>query len=1207
MESSRLADFLQNNFQYLIAGLGLVFFALALILITTRKKVATVDTPTQNSPDVDFIRQVYDASPQNLLVVDEDGKIIESNYAARLLTGFSYDELKSQILTRISPSFDLNILKSDIPSPVSKEVELVLKTGEKLPYLFFISPFKSDNKHYFSVVIRNPQDLNATEANSRRALDVIQSRMDELSTIRRVSESLNQATTLRGALSPVLETVRSITKSQTVWLILPDETEKKHQRVDYDILNPNSRLVFSTETQKKIECVDELLSGDFTTPRRFEGCSCIDSSPLKFDAKAHYSLPLYLGEKPTGVINFVEDERHPITENKIELLHTICDSLCVALERVRLFSTEHEERKLADTLRDIGSKLTESLDYSEVLDLLLDQLKRLVPYDGGNVMVVSEGVAYIERSRGYQKTTQVEYEQLTRMSFPIDTTPNLKAISRDLKAKIITDTSKDPYWIPSVVTKLYRSWLGAPVVIDGKAELIFSLDKEEADYYTQRHAELLTAFCDQASLAIKNARLYSRELRRIQELDGLQATLTGINKELDLSVLLKELVIRAISLLNADLGELALYEPENNGLRVTVSENMDKNYVGLLVKFGEGLMGQVAEKLQPMTVADYGKWEGSMEQYKELVPHAGLAIPMIAGDELFGVIGVGDKDVNRRFSKDDIRLLESFAQQAIIAIQNARLFQDAKRRADEAEKLSRAGSAVTATLDQNEAIDRILEQLSFVVPYDSASVLLYRESIKILEIVGGHGFKDENPVMGMTYSLDSSNPGAIVFTQNQPLTVNNVSADFPNFTQIPQSQHEICSWLGAPLTIKGKPIGILSLDAHDYNKFNAEHARLVSAFADQVSIALENTRLYKDEVQSAARFKTLYEFGQSIITKMKLDDMYPEIYEAVKKLMKTEYFSIALVDREKGLISDVFIRDKGEDVELQTRAIGKGLFGKVISSGKPLLFHSFSLEEVNKTGAIVVGNTDEEEISQSILIVPLKASSGVIGVLSAQSYTPNMYDEKDTEVLQLLASNTAVAIENARLFQTIQSMAITDELTGLYNRRKFYDTAVQEFERSRRYQRPLSVIMLDIDHFKKVNDTYGHAIGDQVLQGLAHVIKGNLRQVDILARYGGEEFVILLPETTVEEALRTAERLRTSTADATLPTRVGNMSVTISLGVINQDESCRNLEELLDRSDQALYASKRTGRNKVSKWIPEYSTTLPGTGPLPIIKPQQYL
>ena len=1200
-----MIEFLGKNFPYLIAGVGLVFFVLTItaLLINRKKRNAPKFMPATST--FDLMTSVFDASPQSILVINQAGQIIESNHAVKVLSGYPNDELKSEPLTKIAPAFDLTCLNQEILSPFSKEVELTLKSGEKLPYLFFLTPFTSEGNHFFTILVRNPKDLNAVEANSRRALDVIQSRMDELTTIRRVSENLNQATTLRGAMAPVLETVRSITKSPAVWLLLPDEASAMCQRVDFDPLQTEGALVFSTINTCSSKCIAALFAGDLGTPQVIDQCDCTERTLYEVKASSHYALPLYLGKKPIGVLNFIEDQRHPITENKLDLLHTICDSFSVALERVRLFITEHEQRKLAETLGDIGSKLTQSLNLSEVLDLLLDQLKRLVPYDGGNIMVIVDEIVYIERSKGYLKVSSEELVKLKTLNFPVRSTPNLYTITKDLKARIIPDTSKDPEWIPSLITHNYRSWLGAPVVVDGKTEVIFSLDKEEPDYYTSRHADLLTAFCSQAALAIKNARLYSRELRRIQELDGLQATLTGINSELDLNTLLQQLVKRAITLLNADLGELGLYERENNCLRMAVSENLDKSYVGLLVKMGEGLMGRVAESLQPMTIADYQSWEGSLDQYKDLVPHAGLAIPMIAGSELYGVIGIGDRNTNRRFTNDDIRLLESFAQQAIIAVQNARLFEDARKRADEAETLSRAGSLVAATLDQNEAIERILEQLAFVVPYDSASVLLKKD--QTLVIVGGHGFAEANPVLGMSYSLDKTNPGALVYLQNKPLILNNVDNDFPNFNQFPQSEHPILSWLGAPLTIKGEPIGILSLDAHEYDKFTPEHSRLVTSFADQVSIALENARLYTEEVQSAARFKTLYEFGQVISANLQLEDMYPVIFEAVKKLMKTEYFSIALVDRENALIRDVFIYDRDEPVELETRPIDKGLFGKVIKEGKPRLWHYFTRELVAETGAVLVGDDQEEEISQSIIIVPLKTGTGVIGVLSAQSYTPDMYSEVDMEALELLGANTAVAFENAQLFAKVQSMAITDDLTGLFNRRKFYDYAAQEFERSRRYQRPLSVIMMDIDHFKRVNDTYGHAIGDQVLQGWARVIKSSLRQVDILARYGGEEFVILLPETPIDEALRTAERLRISASDATLPTRVGNMSVTISLGVVNLDDSCRNLEELLDRSDQALYASKRTGRNRVSRWIPEYSVKLPGTGPLPVIKPNLYI
>ncbi len=1202
-----MIEFITENFQYFIYVLGLAIFILTIIVLFQNRGLRKGLKAPAEFPHGRFIRTVFDNTPLSVLVVDRAGQIVEINHSMVHLTGYERSELVHQSIEKIIPAFDPEQLNQTTPSPFSRDAELLLQSGEKLPYLFYFTPFAFENNHYLTVLVRNPKDLNAVEANSRRALDVIQSRMDELSTIRRVSESLNQATTLRGALSPVLETIRSITKSSSVWLFLPEEAALTCQRIDYDPMHGDSQLIFSREDGCTSACIASLLSGELETLQVIVACDCIKPTAETTEGQSHYALPLYLGKKPIGVVNFIEDSRHPITENKLDLLHTICDSLSVAIERVRLFNTEHEQRKLAETLTDIGRNLTKTLDLTEVLDLLLDQVSRLVPYDGGNIMLINDDIASISRVRGYKNISEEDLQKLLSTKFLLKSTRNLEKLVTELQPQIIPDVNNDPHWVRVVVTQNYHSWLGAPVVIDGKTELIFSLDKLEPDFYTPRHAELLTTFCAQAALAIKNARLYSRELRRIQELDALQATLTGINSELDLTLLLKQIVNQAITLLNADLGELALYEPENDILRVKVSENMDKNYIGLPVQLGEGLMGLVAKTLIPQVVSDYQHREGMMPQFKDLIPHSSLAVPMVAGKELFGVIVIGDKNVNRVFNKEDIRLLESFAQQAIIAIQNAHLFEDAKKRAEEAEKLSRAGSLVTATLDQKEAIERILEQLAFVVPYDSASVLL--KQVGKLVIVGGHGFTEANPVLGMSFELDRTNPGAIVFLENKPLIVNNIMEEFPSFPQIPQSQHTIRSWLGAPLTIKGQPIGILSLDAHEINQFTPEQSRLVSAFADQVSIALENARLYSEEVNSAARFKTLYEFGQTIITKIKPEEIYSEIYAAVKKLVKTEYFSIALVDREKGLINDVFIIDREVPVELETRNIELGLFGKVIREGKPLLFHSFSMEQVNQTGAVVVGEaeTEKEEISQSIVIVPLRSSSGVIGVLSAQSYNPDMYDEGDMEALELLASNVAVAVENARLFNKIQSMAITDDLTELYNRRKFYEVAVAEFERSRRYARPLSVIMFDIDHFKKVNDTYGHAIGDQVLQGLGNLAKTSLRTVDILARYGGEEFVIMLPETSVDEALQTAERLRLSTANATLPTRVGNMSITISLGVVSLDDNCRNLEELLDRSDQSMYASKRTGRNKVSNWRPEYSVQLPGTGPLPTIKPNQYM
>jgi diguanylate cyclase (GGDEF)-like protein len=171
--------------------------------------------------------------------------------------------------------------------------------------------------------------------------------------------------------------------------------------------------------------------------------------------------------------------------------------------------------------------------------------------------------------------------------------------------------------------------------------------------------------------------------------------------------------------------------------------------------------------------------------------------------------------------------------------------------------------------------------------------------------------------------------------------------------------------------------------------------------------------------------------------------------------------------------------------------------------------------------------------------------------------------------------------ERKELQQTLERLAVTDSLTGTFNRRHFFDLAGQEIARSQRYKRPLSVIMFDIDHFKRVNDRYGHLVGDQILCSIAGRVQGELRINDVLGRYGGEEFAILLPETCQPDAFHVAERLRESVADRPFQIDRGELRITISLGVTCVDDRPElSVERLLDEADKALYRAKRGGRDR---------------------------
>jgi diguanylate cyclase (GGDEF)-like protein len=339
-------------------------------------------------------------------------------------------------------------------------------------------------------------------------------------------------------------------------------------------------------------------------------------------------------------------------------------------------------------------------------------------------------------------------------------------------------------------------------------------------------------------------------------------------------------------------------------------------------------------------------------------------------------------------------------------------------------------------------------------------------------------------------------------------------------------------------------------------------------------------------LQSAKRLATLYKLSQRISANLQPDEVYHAIHKATKDLMACDSFILSLYDEATQTINDVYFVDHAIPQKLTSRPMGVGLASKVITEKKTVFYNHFNINMVKRTNAVLVGEDKDESVVRSLIIVPLKLGKTVKGIMSTQSYSADAYSQEDKETLELLASHAVIALENSTLFSEVQELAITDSLTKVNNRRRFFDLAEQEFERSRRYNRPLSLIMLDIDHFKRVNDTYGHAAGDTVLEQLAQLCQKSLREVDVFARYGGEEFVILLPETTSIEAQLTAERIRQLVARTPIEITGDSLTITISFGIVELDKDCKNVEELLDRSDQAMYASKRNGRNRVSIWGP---------------------
>ncbi|HET7651290.1 MAG TPA: diguanylate cyclase, partial [Gammaproteobacteria bacterium] len=214
------------------------------------------------------------------------------------------------------------------------------------------------------------------------------------------------------------------------------------------------------------------------------------------------------------------------------------------------------------------------------------------------------------------------------------------------------------------------------------------------------------------------------------------------------------------------------------------------------------------------------------------------------------------------------------------------------------------------------------------------------------------------------------------------------------------------------------------------------------------------------------------------------------------------------------------------------------------------------------------------------LAVPLPSSSGGFRLLLA-GHADLAIEQQGMDIAAAMAKQISVALDNAQLIHELENLATTDSLTRLHNRRHFLERAEAEFERSRRYQRPLSIFLLDADHFKQINDSYGHETGDQVLRLLASICRQNLRQLDVIGRYGGEEFVVFLPETSMAKAMEVAERLRAGVEEISLDGPGGTIKVTVSIGVATATSQTDSIAALINDADRALYEAKRGGRNRV--------------------------
>jgi diguanylate cyclase (GGDEF)-like protein len=388
--------------------------------------------------------------------------------------------------------------------------------------------------------------------------------------------------------------------------------------------------------------------------------------------------------------------------------------------------------------------------------------------------------------------------------------------------------------------------------------------------------------------------------------------------------------------------------------------------------------------------------------------------------------------------------------------------------------------------------------------------------------------------------------------------------------------------LAVPLAIRNKTLGVIALaDATNKQNFNQSDLHILTLFAQQAAIAIDNAQLLEQITSSLINTETLYQTARALIITENLNDLLQNLVDRLAVTLPADRVILITLKTETQTIINYVIGGNRSYLadRVSYQQLMDGLTGWVMREGKTAISHFKNPDTREKS---YVQKTREAYQAGTIIVVPLRYRQEILGTLTAIHFAENDYPQTKVELLETIASHAAIAITNAQLFEEIQQLAETDELTKINNRRQLFKLGEQAFNHAIRYNESLSVIMLDIDHFKLINDTYGHATGDMVLRELAQFALDNIRAVDILGRYGGEEFVIILPKASLTQGIEIAERLRYQVESKSIVTSVGTLKTTISLGVADLSTPVPNLATLIDRADTALYQAKRAGRNQVT-------------------------
>ena len=954
----------------------------------------------------DSYRELFNSVSQAIYIQDKEGRFLAVNNGALKMYGYPREFFIGK-----TPEFISAPDKNDLIKLVkmierafmgeSQEFEFwgVRSNGQIFPKIVTLT-----KGTYFGqdVIIAIAQDI--TER--KRAEAILDRQLKELTILHATAIAGTQSNTEDEIIERTIRITSDIFKEVCGVLLLNDEG---------NVLTPHpSYIGGNKENWMSGFPITEGITGRSVTLGKTICIGNINSDPnyiaIATDIKSELCVPFWVQDHIIGVFNVESKTEDAFDEKDEQLLNTIASGLGTAIEKLRLFKAEQAQRQREAAILDIMRTAASSLDLNQVLHSILGQLMKVIPSNSGTIQLLDGDELNILAATGREGALFAQQGPFKLSQYPIN-----NYVISEKKPIRLNDTRLDLRYQILAECEDLRSFLGIPLIVKENTIGMIALNSYQLGHFTEQDAELGLVIANHVSIAIENARLFDTEQRRRKQAETLRKATEALTTSIELKQLFEIIFDSLAELTPYDSASIETIHHGKFELvagRGIAQHLIGKRYVADFEKWGG------FEKIrQPVIIADV-QVHPNFEKRKDSEYIRGwMSVPLFSQGNLTGFLNI-DSRLPNFFTQDHALIAQTFANQAAIAIENARLFLEENRRSTIIEAIASLANEIATTREILPALDKIAERALSLLNAGTVAFYLLQEddeTIKVVTVQGAY----EKELKSRSIKIGEGITGNII-ADGKPEIVDDIFKDARRKTVpgTPKEDAEHDTMMSAPLILHGKSIGAINawrLKSKGF--FDKSELNFLVSIAHQASISIESARLFQETTRHAQEATAIAEVGRDISSTLQLDLVLDRIANYAQELLIGQTSAVYLSESNQSILRAISaVGEDSEQVKNDPLEVGVGILGNIALQK----FGEIVNDALGDPRGITIKGTDDDPFGH-ILSVPVLSKDKLTGLLVVwRTGQENDFRPSDLNFLTRLAQQAAVAIENARLFELEQ-------------------------------------------------------------------------------------------------------------------------------------------------------------------------------------------